>query len=1387
MKEPKQPNIFDNIQQICSEFRRELKAGRSGEIDQYLLRIDESARDTLFQNLLHLDIEFQRRGGKNPSSDGYINRFPSYARVIRQAFFESTIMSQEFFGDTPDSDQQTVSLSIPAARKLGKYELIRELGRGGFGVVYEAQHLQRQERVALKTLPMILDGQSESARDAERLHRFRREFRALSEINHPHLAGMQTLEVDGKQWFFTMDLIDGVDFLEYVRPNGRLDEQRLRATLQQMVRGVIALHDEGIVHRDLKPSNLLIDSHGHLVLLDFGLVTELQNLASQTLSIGTKHFAGTPRYAAPEQASGQRAPAVDWYAVGVMLYEALTGEVPFKGSGIELMIAKQTKDPPVLSQRDEIPKDLAELTDALLRKDPKQRPRDDEVAAVLGIQPESSLQNASADSSEVGDSVDHSEEFLIGREKQLNKLDEILRSFLNSGQSQVAFISGRSGEGKTSLAEKFLSRVRRDGDSLVLAGRCYDRESVPFKAIDCLIDPLVAYLRSRSGEELARILPEDIGMLAQLFPVLRRVQAIADRAESTNTTIASRQVRYRAFAALRDLLGTIGEATPVILFVDDLQWGDADSATALHEMLQPADPIPVLLLGAFRSDEAGRSPFLSQWRENHDPAKDGINATVVEVTALTKQQCVVLIAARLGVDPQTLQQQAEQLLEGTRGNPYFLEQLVESFDQETLQFKAVPLSDILRRKLQRLPSEATPLLETISVAGQAVAIEEIATVGEQSANVFATITHMVSERLVRLIGSGHAQQVDTYHDKIRETVLTGMEESRRQDLHRRFAVWLEQHEQLSIERVTECLIQNASSARNHGVGNDRIFDIAHHYFESGHQYAFAYQLLSGITSLISYAGDEALVFLQRAAQTMPEETDDSIRYLLSISRARACLICKNTNLATKYLEQALEFAETDLQQAMAHMGLATADRFLGHYQQGIDRYDLALGLIGKRRPKTMLGSIVSILKDNCAVLLAGAPKTFRDPSQVEESDTTILHYLALREIGGLLLEKDMLAFLVCGSKACRISVRQGTAESLMAGYEWAAGFFAVAGLPIARIYHRRAELVENAANDTQVSEQRLFYNFGYAYWIGDLIPAGEILERSWHIVQRFGEHNEANYRPHMRRHVATFIHSTSVELKWANTTLEHAKELGGEQQICWGTYDVGVAQARRGNLAEATEKMQEALELLSNERHFMTESIRGASLAFICLQCSQYDRATELADEAWRNAVKHLILLDVAAYSLPVLMESLAGPRWIDGIAADKCRRLRRLGWWAKGLFRMLPNQQPHLLRMLGRYQAGRGRHRKALIQFKRSVDNARARGMSYAEARALLDLAAISPHDADALRRQAVQLLMEAEAVLPFAERWLLGKQDHPDVVAPPPPDVQAIRSTQQERDLRL
>ena len=314
-----------------------MSQGRSPRIEKYLSIISEDGCENLFSNLLEIDISFRRGQGESPTSAEYLKRFPQYTRLVRRAFFEPTIDPDSATDDGGatvsrggQANDQTLAptFEIPDNNQLGDYQLLGKLGQGGMGVVYEARHTKTGNRVALKTLPTSLDGQQV---DANKLYRFRKEFRSLSNVNHPNLVGMQTLEVEGNQWFFTMDLIEGEDFISYVRPNDQLDEQRLRDCLPQLAKGIIALHQRGIVHRDLKPGNVMVTDQGDVRILDFGLVAELQQNVEATQTRSAM-FVGTIPYAAPEQMFGQRTEANDWYGFGTMVYEALVGEVPFPGN-----------------------------------------------------------------------------------------------------------------------------------------------------------------------------------------------------------------------------------------------------------------------------------------------------------------------------------------------------------------------------------------------------------------------------------------------------------------------------------------------------------------------------------------------------------------------------------------------------------------------------------------------------------------------------------------------------------------------------------------------------------------------------------------------------------------------------------------------------------------------------------------------------------------------------------------------------------------------------------------------------------------------------------------------------------------------------------------------
>ncbi|MCA9708884.1 MAG: serine/threonine protein kinase, partial [Myxococcales bacterium] len=223
---------------------------------------------------------------------------------------ESTLAES---GALPAAVDSGSSGSATPGLSFGDYVLERRLGAGGMGEVYVAQR-SGGPPVALKTL---------SRTSARHVYRFKHEFRALADVSHPNLIPLLELGVseDGRT-FFTMELFAGEPFVDWVRrgaePGAPPDFGRLEHAMVQLVDGVGALHRQGCVHRDLKPSNVLVSEAGHVMILDFGLVFELDEASAGVTREG--QVLGTPAYMAPEQALGQRVgTAADLYAVGAML------------------------------------------------------------------------------------------------------------------------------------------------------------------------------------------------------------------------------------------------------------------------------------------------------------------------------------------------------------------------------------------------------------------------------------------------------------------------------------------------------------------------------------------------------------------------------------------------------------------------------------------------------------------------------------------------------------------------------------------------------------------------------------------------------------------------------------------------------------------------------------------------------------------------------------------------------------------------------------------------------------------------------------------------------------------------------------------------------------
>jgi serine/threonine protein kinase len=492
------------------------------------------------------------------------------------------------------------TLSVGATLAGERLSILRKLGEGGMGVVYEAFDSQRKARVALKTLTRV---------DAAGVYRLKNEFRALSDVTHPNLVQLYELFAEGDAWFFTMALIDGERFDRFVRVDGMLDEARLRAALPQLVAGVAAIHAAGKLHRDLKPSNVLVTPEGRVVVLDFGLSVDPE-LGGVGHTVADESVSGTPAYMAPEQAAGRAASAAsDYYAIGVMLFEALTGRLPFQGRAHEMLTDKQRRAAPAV--RDlyaDAPADLATLCAQLLAPDAAQRMGRAGLATLLPHNTSASEPARSAALSVAPAGAP----LLLGRERELEALREAYAATL-AGKPVVMFVAGESGMGKSALAEAFVNELRERGDAVVLAGRCYERENVPYKGFDALVDELSRYLRKLPVAEAAALMPREVYALARIFPVLDRLTVVASAPK--RDVPDPQDLKRRAFEAFGELLARMRDRRPLLVLVDDLQWIDDDSMRFMRALLLHSTPAPILLLCVHRSEGASENTLLQSVQE----------------------------------------------------------------------------------------------------------------------------------------------------------------------------------------------------------------------------------------------------------------------------------------------------------------------------------------------------------------------------------------------------------------------------------------------------------------------------------------------------------------------------------------------------------------------------------------------------------------------------------------------------------------------------------------------------------------------------------------------------------------------------------------------------
>jgi len=436
------PEVFRRVDSVCQAFEAAWKAGQRPTIEPLLVNVEEPMRTPLLRELILLEIDYRQRASELPAVAEYRARFAADAPLIEGIFrglrgnqdqagsaalgpFLAQAAAQENIETTTSSvpphqvgrhlrcphchnpielvEHVVAEITCPScgstfaidpgategwsasptvadaeAVRVGRFELLGQLGRGAFGTVWKARDSRLDRLVAVK-----IPRKGQLARDEVEL--FLREARAAAQLRHPHIVSVHEAGQEGELVYIVSDLIEGVSLADWLA--GSAVSSTEAATMCVKIAAALDYaHERGIVHRDLKPQNIMVDAAGEPHIMDFGLAK--REAGEITMTVEGAIF-GTPAYMSPEQAQGEGHRGdrrMDVYSLGVILFEMLTGERPFRGN-VRMLLQQVIEDEPPSPRKLDarVPRDLETICLKCLAKDPSRRyPTAKDVSAELG-------------------------------------------------------------------------------------------------------------------------------------------------------------------------------------------------------------------------------------------------------------------------------------------------------------------------------------------------------------------------------------------------------------------------------------------------------------------------------------------------------------------------------------------------------------------------------------------------------------------------------------------------------------------------------------------------------------------------------------------------------------------------------------------------------------------------------------------------------------------------------------------------------------------------------------------------------------------------------------------------------------------------------------------
>ena len=641
------------------------------------------------------------------------------------------------------------------------------VGHGGMGVVYSALDKKSNERVAIK-VGKTLGANSDF---------IKREFRTLAKIRHPNLVVLKELHQFNDSVFFSMEHVEGDSFNSKSVTQKKegapwLPDQLadLCCRLLELAGGIDFLHRNGYAHCDIKPSNILVTPTGRVVILDLGLAQSFQRQRRRQ----DQGFGGTSAYMSPEQASGEPPRAAsDWFSFGVVMFETLFGCKPFQGDPLDVLFDKLVGNAAAPSLEETgVEQSLSNLCLSLLNPDPSERPVVEEIRQCLECFCKEPTVSPRTPAAQIG---------FYGRRQELRQLNRRLVDSRNAPKPTLVFVEGDSGMGKTHLIQKFLEDCRNSAQSIVLSGRCYENERIPYKAIDAVIGELA--IRWRLHDQPDAVSGQLINSIGAVF------KGFSGSVDSQHEVSNTSQTAEEGLSAVLKALSSGGKN--IIIFIDDVQWADADSGELLCKMIRD---VPLLLICSHRRMQRPNQFITHLSNELSGTLQRGRTLPRVKVGPFSDQDAERFLDRNF---PSLSKQVLDKAIEASDGVPMFLTSLAE-------QLCTMPADQIESNSLdwaRELGPKEKRLLQFVCASGyplpQSIALQA----AEISYDLEASVSDLSSRRLVTLSQSDGEVMLTPFHDMIREAIYSKLDAAERKTVHASIATVCEDKPDVLPDRL----------------------------------------------------------------------------------------------------------------------------------------------------------------------------------------------------------------------------------------------------------------------------------------------------------------------------------------------------------------------------------------------------------------------------------------------------------------------------------------------------------------------------------------------------------------------------------------------------------